>query len=41
MFQFEKFTRDEELGFDAETILVAPGFPTYIEAPSRDQVGSK
>ena len=39
MFTFEKFTRDEEMGFDVETILVAPALLTYIEAPSRDQVG--
>ena len=39
MFTFEKLTRDEEVGFDVEAILVAPALPKYIEAPSRDQVG--
>ena len=39
MFWFEKFTRDEEVDFDVEAILVASALLTYIEAPSRDQLG--
>jgi hypothetical protein len=39
MFTFEKFTGDEEMGFDVDKILGAPALPKYIEAPSRDQVG--
>ena len=39
MFTFERFTRDDEMGFGVDTILAAPALPKYIEAPSRDQVG--